>query len=68
MPDKDVTSEARCGDIDGEVMELRQCVCGATFDCWDAILNIYCDLAWRCPSCGRRLYFRYKVTVLEVIE
>jgi len=66
MPDKDVTNEVGYGGIDGETIEVRRCACGAEFDSWDFILGLYRDLAHPCPKCGRRFYFKYKVTVLEV--
>ena len=68
MPDKDVTSEVKCGGIDGESITLRRCVCGCEFEAWDFILSIYRDMAHTCPECGCKLYFSYKVTVMEVIE
>jgi hypothetical protein len=66
MADKDVTAEVEYGDIDGDLMELQRCVCGAEFDRWAFVMSLDRADASDCPACGRRLYFSYSVTVLEV--
>jgi len=61
-----MTKRHRWGDIDGELVWLSQCKCGAEFKPWDFILTIYEDDPRQCPECGRMLYFSVKVTIHEV--
>lgn len=64
---KDVTAEVEFGDVDGEVMPLTKCVCGATWDGWAGpALSIYEDDPQECPACHRRFYFQQRITVIEV--
>jgi len=63
--DKDVTSECRFGENDEELLPLKKCVCGKKFDSWDFILSIYREDPHVC-DCGRKLYFRNKITIYEI--
>lgn len=65
--DKDITSEVEFGDIDGECLNFCRCACGRNFDSWDFILNVYRDYPKQC-DCGRKLYFKYKVTIYEIVD
>lgn len=65
-PDTDVTELVDFGGIDGEDLPLTKCVCGERFDYWDLTLHVYRDTAREMHCCGRKLYFRSTVQVLEV--
>lgn len=64
--DKDVTEKTRFGDNDGEYLPLYKCVCGREYKPWDNILSIYRQDADPCEGCGRKLYFKVSVTIMEV--
>jgi len=53
---------------DGECLPITKCVCGQMFEPWEFFISIYKDIAYACPTCGRKLYFRADITVYEVIE
>lgn len=64
--DKDVTDKVEFGNSDDEFLPLEKCVCGQVFGFWDHSLSIYRDNPTECPKCGRKLYFKNKITVFEV--
>jgi DNA-directed RNA polymerase subunit RPC12/RpoP len=66
--DKDITSQVKFGENDGECLPMTKCICGKEFDWWDFILSIYRDMASSCPSCKRKMYFRNRITIYEAIE
>lgn len=61
----DVTDSFEWGDIDGELLPITKCVCGATFTRWDFVLESYSDRPRECPKCGRRFYFALFVAIYE---
>jgi len=63
--DTDVTAQVEFGSVDGETLPLDRCVCGYRFGHWDEMLSVYRDDPWICPACGRKLYFKQKITVWE---
>jgi len=65
--DKDITDQVKFYDNDGDCLPLLQCICGREFSPWDFNLGIYRDMPSDC-DCGRKLYFRNKITVYEVKE
>jgi len=66
--DKDITNQCSFGEIDDECLPLRKCVCGEEYDHWHFVLSIYREGASICKKCGRKLYFRNKITIYEIIE
>lgn len=56
------------GKIDGELMPLLKCVCGATFPPYTVNLSIYEDDPTECPKCGREFYFTMDVRILQVLS
>lgn len=68
MPDLDVTDRVKCDNNDGELLPLTKCVCGKKFTPWDFVLGIYRDDPNECDRCGRKLYFRNKITVYQVVK
>jgi hypothetical protein len=64
--DRDVTAQVKTGEIDGELLPLQTCVCGATFTDWNAVLSIYRKTAFQCPHCKQLLYFEMRIRVYEV--
>ena len=67
MSVKDVTSLVEVGSIDDELIPITKCVCGATFKNWGGfVISIYEDMPYRCPKCGRGLYFSIELHVYEV--
>ena len=66
MSDKDVTALIQFGCNDEESLPVNKCVCGAEFELWEFVLNVYHDTPRQCHHCGRRFYFRNKITVYEV--
>ena len=66
MTDKDVTELMLFGDIDNEYLPIDKCACGAEFGYWEFLLNVYKDTPRACWHCGRRFYFRNKITIYEV--
>lgn len=62
-----VTDQVEFGPIDQEMLPLTKCVCGATWKAWAGpVLSVYADDPTACPECGRRLYFRNFIMVIEV--
>lgn len=60
--DIDVTSKVEVGWVDDEVIGLDRCVCGtSSID----TVGVDRDDPWQCPMCGRELYIRQTLTVLE---
>lgn len=66
--DLDVTDLVDFGNPNDECIPLTKCICGETFDLWDAIVNIYREDAWQCPWCGIKYYFRNSVHIYMVQE
>ena len=66
--DKDITESVQFRNNDGEFLPLTECVCGAEFIAWDFVLSVYEDRAMACPNCNRRMYFRFNITVYEVVD
>ena len=62
---RDVTAACRFGNPDDELLPLTQCACGARFKAWDVNLSVYEDDPRQMDCCGRRLYFRNGVQILE---
>lgn len=46
-------------DIDGELLPITKCLCGAEFGYWEFILGVYEDTAKSCPKCGIKFYFEH---------
>lgn len=61
-----VTPQAELGDVDGEFVQVRRCVCGEILEEYHAV-SIYPD-AKPMPCCGARLIFKQQVTLLELVE
>lgn len=53
---------------DDESLPLTKCVCGKAYQAWDFTLGIYLDEPRTMPCCGRKLFFKHYVRVLEVRE
>jgi len=67
--DKDVTLSVGFGNNDDEYLPVTKCVCGEKFASWDYVLSIYRDIKYEgYPKCKRRLYFRNKITIYEVVD
>jgi len=64
--DKDITNQCSFGENDDEILPLEKCVCGEEYILWDFVLSIYRENPTVC-KCGRKLYFRNKITIYEVI-
>ena len=55
------------GSIDGELLPLTKCVCGAKWSPWSGPgISIYEDSPNACPECGRKFYFAACIKVYEV--
>ena len=68
MSERDVTDLVSFKRPDDEILPLTKCVCGHTFDPWTECLNLERDdLAWECPNCRRRLYWRQEIRVVEIL-
>lgn len=66
MSRHDVTEYVEFGNPDDECLPITLCICGAKYEPWDKIISIYDDDPRPMPCCGRKLFFRQVVTVLEV--
>ena len=64
----DVSTKVEVGEVDGEHMPIRKCVCGTKFPDWKQLLSIYDRGAWTCPVCNAKLYFRMNVRVFQICE
>ena len=62
--DKDITEQCEFGENDGECLPLERCACGQAFGCWENVLGTDGNPDVTC-SCGRKLYFRNKITIYE---
>lgn len=65
MSDRDVTDQMDFENNDDECLPVTKCVCGATFATWTFIISIYSDDPYKCPECGRGLYFSLRIRVYE---
>lgn len=63
---KDVTDQVGFEMPDDEWLPLTKCVCGTSFPLWSESVGVYEDKAWKCPSCGVRLFFSHRVCVLAI--
>jgi len=68
MKDKDITSQVKWGLIDGDLLPLERCACGAEYESWDFILSTESDDPHTCEKCGRRIYFEVIIKVFEVVD
>ena len=68
MKHRDVTKLVDFGGNDGECLPITKCVCGECFVPWEFFISICADDAYKCPSCGRGLYFSLAISVYEVVE
>ena len=66
LGDIDITDQVRFDLNDDECLPITKCVCGERFGPWDFFISIYRDHPYRCPACGRALYFRPGIRVYEV--
>ena len=65
----DVTDQVSFDNPDDECLPITKCVCGAKFRAWSEFnISIYSDDPYPCPKCGRKLYFRNSIRVMEVKE
>lgn len=64
---KDVTQKTQFGNPDDEALPLLKCVCGRTFSSWELVLSMYEDDPEIMPCCGRKLFFRQSIRILEVV-
>ncbi len=64
--DKDVTEQVAYGFVDGELLPIERCACGAKFGYWEHSISIYPESARKCSSCGKRFYFVNDIRVYEV--
>lgn len=56
----------RFDNPDDELLPLRRCACGREYPPWEMTLSIYSDSPTEMPCCGRRLYFRQDIEIVEV--
>lgn len=68
MADRNVTSLVDFELNDDECLPITKCMCGAEFGHWKFMISVYRDHAYRCPKCGRGLYFELQITVYEVTD
>ena len=66
MKSTDVTDRVRFGFIDGELLDLTECVCGTQFDSWNFALGTSAESPVQCDHCGREFYFTNTIRVYEV--
>ena len=66
---KDVTAEVRTGEIDGEMLPVTRCLCGAEWHPWEGpILHTGAENPYECPECHVKLYFTNQITVYALAE
>lgn len=65
--DKDITAQVGFGDNDGDCLPLTRCICGKRYQHWDFILHADREESKKC-DCGRELYFRFTIQVLEKVQ
>jgi hypothetical protein len=53
---------------DDESLALTKCVCGARFEPWTFIIDMYKNDPVACPMCDRKLFFTLDIAVFEVQE
>lgn len=56
------------GEVDGESLPIKRCLCGEEFKYWDFVLHTDKSEPDTCPSCGRKFFFVHKVVVYQVFE
>lgn len=61
---QDVTAKVEIGEVDGELVPITKCLCGAKFELWTQTLGIGAE--WECPKCRRRLGVDISVRVTEL--
>lgn len=66
MEKVNITDQIQIGDIDDELLSILCCACGTKFDPWDFSISIYDDDPVKCPSCGRKLFFKCMIEVYEL--
>ncbi len=64
----DVTDQVVFLGNDGELLPIIKCVCGKEFPPWNFAISIYEDNPNDCPNCGRKLFFRNRISVYSFIE
>lgn len=63
----DVTEQVEFGWNDEEVLPMKKCICGAVWPVWGGpILGIEKDYPTKCPSCGRKYYWKTAIRVFLV--
>ena len=65
MSDIDITNQCEFGFNDKEILQLEKCACGKVFDPW-MLISIYRDIPTQCPRCGRLLYFRVSIKIMQI--
>ena len=66
--DKDITKQVKISkSLSGEYLPLLKCVCGRKFGHTDFVLYDERNNYSEC-DCGRKLYFKIKRTVYEIID
>ena len=68
MSTVDVTNQVDFQNNDDECLPITKCVCGAKFDPWAFIIDVYEDDPANCPLCGRLRFFRLNIAGYEVQE
>lgn len=54
------------GSPDDEILPVTRCVCGAKYRPWEFVISIYDDAPTEMPCCGRKVYFRQEIEIVEV--
>lgn len=66
--DRDVTHLVELGSIDDELIPVNRCICGHPGGWGNFTISIYRDTPYKCPNCGRGLYFTLGIRVYEVTD
>ena len=67
IDDVNVTALVEFGEVDGESLPIKKCVCGTAYSPWHFPISIYRDaIGHKCCECGRKFYFRNSIAVFEV--
>jgi len=61
-----VTPYFRYGDIDGELLPITRCICGAEWKPWSGMVLDWNDPT-ECPECGRKFTWSTSITIYEVL-
>jgi DNA-directed RNA polymerase subunit RPC12/RpoP len=64
----EITDKVEYGDVDADMLPLHKCVCGIKFPYWEFILNDHVSELQECPNCGRKMFFKHLISVIEVKE